>query len=169
VLRLANRGHDAASFARAVRAAAARGLDVCAHLVHGLPGAGADDLARSVDFLNDLPVTGVKFHNLLVCRGAALEGPFRTGDFVPASREDYVAALIDALERLRPDICVQRLFADPAPDELIAPDWAADKSAALAHLQGELPRRTTWQGRVGFCPEAVPAIWPTRRPTLWPL
>lgn len=156
VLAQAGRGHGAQVFARAVRAAAARGLFVCAHLMHGLPGAGADDLARSVEFLNALPVAGVKFHNLLVCRGAPLAQEWRAGGFVPPSRERYVEALMDALERLRPDICVERLFADPAPGELLAPDWAADKSAGLRLLRQEMRRRDVWQGRAGYCPDRLP-------------
>lgn len=156
VLERANRGHGAQLFARAVRAAAARGLLVCAHLVHGLPGAKPDDLARSVEFLNSLPVAGVKFHNLLVCRGAPLAQEWQAGGFVLPSREAYVDALIDALERLRPDICVERLFADPAPGELIAPDWAADKAAGLRLLRQEMHKRGTWQGRADFCPDRLP-------------
>lgn len=156
VLAQAGRGHGAQVFARAVRAAAARGLFVCAHLMHGLPGAGADDLTRSVEFLNALPVAGVKFHNLLVCRGAPLAAQWRAGGFVPPSRERYVEALMDALERLRPDICVERLFADPAPGELLAPDWAADKSAGLRLLRQEMRRRDVWQGRAGYCPDRLP-------------
>jgi len=156
VLERANRGHGAQVFARAVRAAAARGLFVCAHLVHGLPGARPDDLARSVEFLNALPVAGVKFHNLLVCRGASLASQWRAGDVALPSREAYVDALMDALERLRPDICVERLFADPAPGELLAPDWAADKAASLRLLRQELRGRDTWQGRAVFCPDRLP-------------
>lgn len=156
VLARINRGHDAACFARAVRAAAARGLSVCAHLVHGLPGAGPDDLEHSVDFLNTLPVDGVKFHNLLVCRGAGLEGLWRAGGYVPPGRGDYVRAVVRALSRLRPDICVQRLAADPAPGELLAPDWGADKAGTLAQIRAELVRQGTWQGRDGYCPDGVP-------------
>jgi radical SAM protein (TIGR01212 family) len=156
VLERANRGHGARLFARAVHAAAARGLFVCAHLVHGLPGARPDDLARSVEFLNALPVAGVKFHNLLVCRGAPLAQEWQAGGFVPPSREQYVEALMDALERLRPDICVERLFADPAPGELLAPDWAADKAACLRLLRQEMRERDTWQGKAGYCPDRLP-------------
>lgn len=156
VLARINRGHDAACFARAVRAAAQRGLSVCAHLVHGLPGARPDDLSASVAFLNELPVAGVKFHNLLVCRGAGLEALWRAGEYVPPSREEYVRAVVRALIRLRPDICVQRLAADPAPGELLAPDWGADKAGTLARIRAELARQDTWQGRDGFCPDTVP-------------
>jgi len=166
VLERANRGHGARVFARAVRAAAARGLSVCAHLVHGLPGAEPDDLARSVEFLNALPVAGVKFHNLLVCRGAPLAAQWRNGGFALPSREAYVDALIDALERLRPDICVERLFADPAPGELLAPDWAADKAAGLRLLRQEMQERDTWQGRAGHCPDSLPdwSMYDTEEP-----
>lgn len=147
VLSRANRGHGAEVFALAARAAATRGLEVCAHLLHGLPGAAADDLVRSVAFVNALPVVAVKFHNLLVCRGAPLARAWRAGDCVPPGREEYLEALIRALELLRPDIRVERLFADPAPGELLAPDWAQDKAANLDLLRRELVRRDTWQGR----------------------
>jgi uncharacterized protein len=170
VLARINRGHDAACFATAARAAAARGLSVCAHLVFGLPGAGPDDLAASVDFLNALPVAGVKFHNLMVCRGAGLEALWRAGGYAPPEREDYVQAVVRALVRLRPDICVQRLAADAAPGELLAPDWAADKNATLAGIRSGLARQNTWQGRDGFCPDTLPDWenppgwdWPPRR------
>ncbi|OIO00962.1 MAG: TIGR01212 family radical SAM protein [Desulfovibrionaceae bacterium CG1_02_65_16] len=157
VLSRAGRGHDAACFAAAVSAAASRGVFVCAHLMFGLPGAGPEDLSRSVDFLNTLPIAAVKFHNTLVCRGARLAGLWEAGTFVPARREEYIEALIAALERLRPDVCVQRLFADAAPGELLAPTWAADKAAALDALRREMIRRNTWQGRAAFSPLALPA------------
>lgn len=156
VLLRCGRGHGPEVFARAVRAAAERGLFVCAHLLHGLPGAAPDDLERSVAFLNELPVGAVKFHNLLVCRGTHLARQWEAGELVPAGRQEYLAVLIRALERLRPDVVVERLFADPAPGELLAPAWAADKAAALAALRREMDRLDTWQGRVGFCADAPP-------------
>jgi radical SAM superfamily enzyme len=124
--------------------------------VHGLPGARPDDLAASVEFLNGLPVDGVKFHNLMVCRGAGLEALWRAGGYAPPGREDYVQAVLRALTRLRPDICVQRLVADAAPGELLAPDWAADKEGTLRRIRAELARQDTWQGRDGFCPDNPP-------------
>lgn len=156
VLKRAGRGHGPEIFAAAARAAAGRGLFVCAHLLHGLPGAGPDDLLRSVEFLNALPVAAVKFHNLLVCRGTALERLWRAGEMVPAGRDAYVEALMAALAHLRPDICVQRVFADPAPGELSAPDWAADKAGSLALLRQRMEAASLWQGQAGRCPDDPP-------------
>lgn len=155
VLSRANRGHGAEAFALAARAAAARGLEVCAHLMHGLPGAAADDLERSAAFVSALPVAAVKFHNLLVCRGAHLARAWRAGDCAAPAREEYLEALVGALELLRPDIRVERLFADPAPGELLAPHWAQHKAANLDLLRRELARRDTWQGRA-LRPQAPP-------------
>ncbi len=159
VLRRIGRGHGPEVFARAVRAAQARGLEVCAHLMHGLPGAGPEDLTRSVDFLNGLPISGIKFHNTLVCRGTGLERLWRAGEYVPATLAEYVEAVALALARLRPDVCVQRLTADPAPGELLAPDWAADKSGVLALLRRVMDESSLWQGRDGHCPDARPEWW----------
>jgi hypothetical protein len=146
VLRRIGRGHGPEVFAQAARGAAARGMSVCAHLMHGLPGAGPDDLERSVELVNSLPVAAVKFHNTLVCRGTGLARLWEAGGYAPPSREAYVADLASALAGLRPDICVQRLAADPAPGELLAPDWGADKAGTLALLRAELARRGLSQG-----------------------
>lgn len=147
VLLRIGRGHGPEVFARAAREAAARGLSVCAHLMHGLPGAGPDDLPRSVHFISALPVASVKFHNTLVCRGTGLAALWRAGGYAPPGRDEYVADLARALAALRSDICVQRLAADPAGDELLAPDWGADKAGTLALLRRRMEQDSLWQGK----------------------
>ena len=142
-----NRGHDAATSERAVRDAAARGLRVCAHLIAGLPGESGDDFLASVDWVNRLPVHGVKFHGLYVCEGTALAGQWRAGDYVPLEREEYADLIARALPRLRPEIVIQRLTGDPAGDELLAPHWAGDKRATTARIHELLAQRDTWQGK----------------------
>lgn len=150
------RGHDAACFAWAARAAAARGLKVCAHVMAGLPGEREDELLRTVDFLNDLPIRGIKFHNLLVCRGAPLAEDWRRGDYAPLAEERYLELLAAALVRLRSDVVIHRLFADPAPGELLAPAWGAGKRDLLARFQARLEADDLWQGRLRFAPAAPP-------------
>jgi len=41
---------------------------------------------------------------------------------------------------------VERLNADPAPGELVAPDWAADKRGLLAAIAARLEADDIWQG-----------------------
>ena len=141
-----HRGHDAACFARAARAATAAGIRVTAHLMAGLPGAGVEDFLTSVAFVSALPVTGVKFHNTLVVAGAPLAALFHAGAYVPMAREDYIAAVCQGIARLRPDIAVERVNADPAPGELVAPAWAADKQGLLRDIRARLEAADIRQG-----------------------
>lgn len=140
------RGHDAAAFATATRLAAAAGLQVTVHLMAGLPGEDAADFLASVAWIDTLPVTGVKFHNTLVVAGSGLAGLHAAGGYTPMDRATYVATVCEGLARLRPDIVVERLNADPAPGELVAPAWAADKRGLLADIAARLEALDIRQG-----------------------
>jgi len=148
-----NRGHDAAAFARAATAAARAGLVVTAHVMAGLPGETADDFLATVDFVCALPVAGVKFHNTLVAAGAPPAPLDAAGGYAPMGRIDYIEAVCAAIARLRPDIVVERLNADPAPGELVAPAWAADKRGILQEIRDRLERDDIRQG----CARPAPA------------
>lgn len=141
-----NRGHGPECFARIVEDAASRGIKVLAHVVAGLPGEGFSDWSATVDFVNRLPVSGIKFHNLYVAECTPLAEQFRKGDFSPPALEAYVAWVADSLARLRPGIVVHRISADPAPGELVAPDWAADKRRVVDAIADALARSHVRQG-----------------------
>jgi radical SAM protein (TIGR01212 family) len=145
-LRLINRGHDAACFARAVRAAAERGLEVVAHVILGLPGEGPAEMAATARYLGSLPVQGVKLHLLYVVRGSALEDWYRQGRYRPLEEGAYVRLVADFLELLPPRLVIHRLTGDPHPEELVAPAWCRDKSRVLTGIKEELARRGSRQG-----------------------
>jgi len=146
-LRRINRGHDFACFARCVEQVHAKGLLVCVHVMHGLPGESDADFMATIAQLNRLPVAGIKFHNLFVAKGSVLEHIWRGGGYVPSTRDAYVQAVIAGLELLRPDIIVHRLNADPQPDELLAPMWAANKRDVLETLRRRMEVQDSRQGR----------------------
>ena len=140
-LRRINRGHDAAASARAIELAEKTDVQVCAHLMLGLPGETPDDVHATVRRLNALPVHGVKLHNVYVCRNTALEQAYRSGGYVPLTEGAYIELAVDALTELRPDIIIHRVVADPAPGELVAPDWAARKGDLVRFIQHAYHKR----------------------------
>ncbi len=146
-LALINRGHDSRTFARAAAQAADMGLKVCAHVIAGLPGEGPDAFLQTIDFVNGLPVAGIKIHNLYVCRGTALARWWGEGSYRPLDRDVYLGLLVRSLARLRPDIVIHRLNSDPQPGELLAPGWAADKQGLLEELAARLESRDIRQGQ----------------------
>jgi radical SAM protein (TIGR01212 family) len=145
-LKRLNRGHGVACFSDAARRAAARGLEVVAHVILGLPGEGPREMAATADYLAGLPLKGVKIHLLYVSRGTGLARLYEAGDYRPLSEAEYVSRVADFLERLPPHWVIHRLTGDPHPEELLAPDWARHKARVLKGIREECARRGTRQG-----------------------
>lgn len=142
-----HRGHTAACFARWAEQGARTGLKICAHVITGLPGETLADFEQTISFVNNLPVQGIKIHNLLVCAQTELAVQWHQGLLHPLSRQESLEWLVRGLELLRPDIVIHRLNADPSGNELLAPTWAAEKRKFLADARDLLVSKNTWQGR----------------------
>jgi len=142
-----NRGHHFDAFVDAVHHCQGRGLDLCVHIILGLPGESRADMLATADALAALPVNGIKIHNLHVVRDTPLEEMFRSGQVRMLDFEEYVGIVCDFLERLPPTMVIHRLNGDAPPDYLVAPLWCLEKPALLAAINAELVRRDSWQGK----------------------
>lgn len=146
-LRFINRGHDFECFAKAVREAYKYGLYTCTHIINGLPGESHEDMIQTVRYLNELPLQGIKFHQLQVIKGTPLEKLYDEGNIEILSRDDYLGIVCDQLEVLRPDIVVQRLIGEVYSNEwLIVPRWEEFRGTFAQAVEKELHRRGTHQG-----------------------
>ena len=72
---------------------------------------------------------------------------YEKGKYQCLEQSDYVELVVDFIELLPSDIVIQRLTGDPIPSELVAPEWARDKSRNLAMIRERLEERDTWQGK----------------------
>ncbi|CCH49752.1 TIGR01212 family radical SAM protein [Pseudodesulfovibrio piezophilus] len=157
-----NRGHDACAFAEATHAAASRGLKVVAHVIAGLPTVfgreGRAELLASVRMLNSLPIHGIKFHNLYVCRGTGLERLYNEGNYTPLTQHEYLSQLSDALMLLKPTTVIHRLNGNPSQGELVAPDWAANMRGLHNAVRNHFMMDNVWQGKNNGA-EAGPPEW----------
>lgn len=142
-----NRGHDVACFEQSVLMADKGGLEVCAHVILGLPGETRDMMLETARFLSDLPIKGVKIHLLYVIKGTPLAILLEKGAYRCLEREDYIELVVDFLECLPPEIVIQRLTGDPLVEELVAPQWAQKKTENLNLIRKRLEERGTWQGK----------------------
>jgi radical SAM protein (TIGR01212 family) len=143
-----NRGHDVAAFQRAVTATAGRGILIGTHIILGLPGEDAGHMRATADFIAGLPVDGVKLHLLYVVKGTPLAALHEAGDFHCLGQDAYADLVCDVIERLPPDVVIQRLTGDPHKHELVAPQWALEKVQTLELIQKRLEERNTWQGKL---------------------
>lgn len=146
------RGHDLACFDQAVAEAKARSIEVVAHVILGLPGEGPEHTAATARHLAGLGLWGVKMHNLMVLEGAPLAVNYAAGRFIPWSLEEWRVAAARFLTLLPRGMVIHRLAADPGPDRLLAPHWAARKDLALKALAGYMQENNLCQGDA--CPNS---------------
>jgi radical SAM protein (TIGR01212 family) len=142
-----NRGHDVACFEQSVHMAKEFGLNVCAHIILGLPGETREMMLQTARFLGRLPVDGVKIHLLYIVKDTPLGMLYEKGEYQCLEKEAYVDLVVDILECLPSDMVIQRLTGDAAEAELMAPLWAKHKSDTLERIRRRLEERDTWQGR----------------------
>jgi radical SAM protein (TIGR01212 family) len=147
-LKRINRGHDVACFERAVLMARRFGLNVCAHVILGLPGESREMMLETARHLSRVPIQGIKIHLLYVIKGTPLATLYERGEYRCLEREEYTDLVVDFLELLPPDVVIQRLTGDPKAPELVAPMWATEKMENLRRIRERLERRKTWQGRL---------------------
>ena len=146
-LELINRGHDVQCFEDAVKATANRGIKICAHVILGLPGETRRDMLQTARKITELGLDGVKLHLLYVIKGTPLETLYHQEKFICLEQQEYVDLVCDFLERISPDMIIQRLTGDPHPEELVAPQWARRKTETLQKIIQTLEERDTWQGK----------------------
>jgi len=142
-----NRGHDVRCFKEAVNATRGRGINICAHVILGLPGEQRADMLHTANTIAALGIDGVKLHLLYVVKGTKLEKLYQQGGYHSLAQQEYIDRVCDFLERIPPEMIIQRLTGDPHPDELVAPQWALNKSETFAQIQQTLEERDTWQGK----------------------
>ena len=143
-----NRGHDVACFEKSVRMAKDYGLNVCAHLILGLPGETPQMMRQTASFLSRLAVQGVKIHLLYIVKDTAVAALYEKGKYRCLERDEYIELVVDFLELLPPTMVIHRLTGDPVASELVAPSWARNKSENLRRIRERLEERDTWQGRL---------------------
>ena len=120
-----NRGHSYPTSVRAIQQTAERGIDVGAHLILGLPGESKEMMLHEADELSKLPIKTLKLHQLQLIRGTRMAHEYEQHpeNFHLFSADEYVELIIDFIERLRPDIILDRFVSQSPKSLLIAPDW----------------------------------------------
>lgn len=146
-----NRGHDFETARRAVHMTASRGIDVGAHFILGLPGETRQMMLDSCALINDLPLRSVKFHQLQIVKGTRMEQEYaeKPQDFERFSLEEYLDFFVDMLERLRPDLFIERFVGEVPPRFVNETPWGLIRNVELLRLlEKRLEERGSWQGRL---------------------
>jgi radical SAM protein (TIGR01212 family) len=133
-------------FLWAVDEASKRNLKICVHVILYLPGETHEDMMVTAERLQAIPYDSIKVHLIHVMKNTPLEKDYLNGSFRLPTMDEYVQTCCDFVERLHPDVSIQRLTADAPRDVLVAPLWCQQRQTILQKIDEELERRNSYQG-----------------------
>ncbi|MFC4652955.1 TIGR01212 family radical SAM protein [Lactococcus nasutitermitis] len=144
---LINRAHDYATYVDAVKRLRLHGINVCTHLINGLPGETPEMMLENVRrMVLDSDIQGVKLHLLHLMRNTALQRDYHAGKLQLMSRKLYVDTICNQLELIPKEIVIHRLTGDAPRESLIGPMWSLKKWEVLNAIDKEMELRGSWQG-----------------------
>ena len=148
-----NRGHTFADFLdgyERLRKASDK-INVCVHLIFGLPDESREMMIESVKQVAMLKPEQVKIHLLHVIKGTALAHMYENGEYTPMSMDEYVRVTAEALTYLSPDTVIGRLTGDGVGSELLAPEWSRRKTVVINSIDKLMFKENMVQGQRYEC------------------
>ena len=143
---LINRGHGFEEFLKGYHLLADRGVNVCIHVINGLPFETRDMMLETARVVAELSPHSVKLHLLHILKDTPLASLYERERFPIMELREYAALICDQLELLPPQVVIGRLTGDGAKEDLIAPLWSLKKFCVLNEIDKELVRRRSYQG-----------------------
>lgn len=145
-----NRGHDFKAVVTALKLCKEYGLDTGGHLIFGLPGETKEQMMKEADILSELPLDTIKLHQLQILKNTPmaedyLRNPSKYHLFDFESYKDFVIAF---LERLNPNIVIERFVSEVPPRYNMLNNWSGLRNESIVEVIEKQMRDTgTYQGR----------------------
>ena len=146
-LRRVNRGHNFEYSRRAIIETHNRGILTGAHIILGLPGESAEDNVRQADIISALPIDLLKLHQLQIIRGTQLAAEYERQPFNLYTADEYIDLCRRYIERLRPDMVLERFVSQSPKELLVAPKWGLKNYEFANRFVNYMKRMDSWQGK----------------------
>ena len=145
-----NRGHNFDCTVRAIEETKQRGLHVGGHLIFGLPGETKEEMIGEAEIISSLPIDLIKFHQLQILDNTTMKDDYlnHKTEYNFFSFNEYVDFIIHFVERLNPNIVIERFASEVPPRYNIGPSWGKIRNEQIVqHIENELINRNTYQGK----------------------
>ena len=141
-----NRCSSNEEFIEAVLNLKKRDIEVVAHIINGIPNEKEKDMLETINFINNLPIDGVKINSLLILKETALYDEYIEKPFKLLTLEEYTEITCKQIAMLRPDIILHRLSADAKLEDLVEPLWTRKKLVVMNEIDKYLRKHNIHQG-----------------------
>ena len=143
-----NRGHTFQQSADAIQRTHQRGLLTGAHIILGLPGEDAAESLRQASVISILPIDILKIHQMQIIRGTRLADEYEQQPFHIYTVDEYIQLIAAYIQRLRPDMILERFVSQSPKELLIAPHWGLKNYEFTNLLVNYLKQHKIFQGSV---------------------
>ena len=142
-----NRCHSYSDFLACYEQLRKRSINVCVHLINGLPGEDFDMMMQSAYEMSRLELHSIKLHLLHILRGTVMAEQYSRGEIIPMTLEEYRDIICAQLEIFPPELIIQRVTGDGGRDSLLAPMWSLKKFTVMNEIDKKLAVDNSWQGK----------------------
>ncbi len=143
-----NRGHSFEQSVLALERTHQRGLLTGAHIILGLPGEDAAESLRQAPILSQLPIDILKIHQMQIIRGTKLAEMYEREPLHIYSVDEYIELIALYIQRLRPDMVLERFVSQSPKELLIAPHWGLKNYEFTNKLVNYLKAKNIHQGQL---------------------
>lgn len=140
------RGYPLSTFQDCVTRLSNANIEIVVHLILGLPGETKEMMLETIQYINTLPIKGVKLSMLHVLKGTDLARIYEEQPFFTFDLESYTDLILLCIKHLRKDIVIHRLTGDGPKELLIAPRFSLNKRLVLNTIQQKCKRYQVYQG-----------------------
>ena len=142
-----NRGHSFEQSQEAIQRTHQRGLLTGAHIILGLPGEDAAESLRQGSIISSQPIDILKIHQMQIIRGTRLAEEFAANPFHIYTVDEYIQLIAEYIQRLRPDLILERFVSQSPKELLIAPHWGLKNYEFTNLLVNYLKQNIIYQGQ----------------------
>lgn len=143
---LINRGHNYQTFVDAVKQLRKRHLDVCVHIINGLPYETYDMMMETAKAVGQLDIQGLKIHNLFILKHTKLYHVYKQNPFPLLSRDEYINLVVEQLTYIPSHVVIERLTGDAPLHDLFEPQWSIKKVTILNDIDKCMKEKNLYQG-----------------------
>lgn len=141
-----NIGYSTETFENCVKRLKELNIKTIFHIIFGLPNETKNDYKNTIDYVNNKKPWGIKIHSLYIQNDCELYEEYLKNNFKVITWNEYIDALIMAIENLDKDIIIHRLTGDGDKEKLVAPLWSKDKIKTIGEISKILKQRNSYQG-----------------------
>ena len=152
-LQLINRGHDFACAAKTIEKTKAYGIKTGAHFIFGLPDENQTDWLQWAKIISQMPLDTVKFHQLQIIKDTPMADLYKQSPerFTMLELNEYIDFIVHFLERLNPNIVVERFAGEVPPQFLNTIRWNLIRNEQITvKVEQRLAALDTFQGKLFY-------------------